>query len=300
MPARASSKKIAAVVPTHNRLAMLKDCITAMRGQSRKLDEIIVVNNGCTDGTGEWLASQSDLTVVKQDNLGSAGGFYAGLKLAYQNGHDWVWCADDDSSAAPQALEFLTRCPYFEKENTGFLASLVLWTDGSVHSMNVMNPVFVKEWIGTILDERCFGVSSAAWAGMMVSRAAIAKVGYPIREFFAWSDDSEYSTRISEQFRCYAVLDSKLIHRTKENVGADSQIDPYDTRSIKIRCYYRNAVANGLLAHVNLLRRLKRMAVFVASEFVRAKSWGRKLAVLRFSAAGILLYLKIRKIDLRK
>ena len=84
MPTNASPKKIAAVVPTHNRLAMLKDCITAMRGQTRKLDEIIVVNNGCTDGTGEWLASQSDLTFVKQDNLGSAGGFYAGLKLACQ------------------------------------------------------------------------------------------------------------------------------------------------------------------------------------------------------------------------
>jgi GT2 family glycosyltransferase len=166
--------------------------------------------------------------------------------------------------------------------------------------MNVMNPVFVKEWVGTILDERCFGVSSAAWAGMMVSRDAIAKVGYPIREFFAWSDDSEYSTRISEHFHCYAVLDSKLIHRTRANAGADSQTDPYDTKSIKVRCYYRNAVANGLLANVSLLRRLKRMAVFVTSEFARAKSWGRRLAVLRFSAAGVLLYLKIRKIDLHQ
>jgi len=59
-------------------------------------------------------------------------------------------------------------------------------------------------------------------------------------------------------------------------------------------------VANGLLAHVSLIRRLKRMAVFVTSEFARAKSWGRKLAVLRFSAAGILLYLKIRKIDVHQ
>jgi GT2 family glycosyltransferase len=166
--------------------------------------------------------------------------------------------------------------------------------------MNVMNPVFVKEWVGTILDERCFGVSSAAWAGMMVSRDAIAKVGYPIREFFAWSDDSEYSSRISEQFHCYAVLDSKLIHRTMENVGSNMQADPYDTRSTKVRCYYRNAVANGLLAHVSLIRRLKRMAVFVTSEFAGAKSWGRKLAVLRFSAAGVMLYLKIRKIDLHQ
>jgi len=299
MPANASPKKIAAVVLTHNRLAMLKDSIKAMRAQTRKPDEIIVVNNDSTDGTDEWLATQPDLTVIRHKNLGT-GGFYTGIKAAFQKGHDWIWVHDDDSFPLPDALEALTRCPHFEKETTGFLASLVLWKDGSVHNMNVMNPAFVSEWMGTVLDERCFRVTSAAWTGMMFSRVAVAKVGYPIKEFFLWSDDSEYSSRVGEHFRCYAVLDSKLIHQTKENVGADSQTDPYDTKSIKVRCYYRNAVANGLLAHVSLIRRLKRMAVFVTSEFIRAKSWGRKLAVLRFSAAGILLYLKIHKIDLHQ
>jgi GT2 family glycosyltransferase len=300
MSANASPKKVAAVVLTHDRLPLLKDCVEGLRKQTRRPDEIIIVNNDSHDGTNEWLAAQPDLTVINQANLGTGGGFYAGIKAAFQKGHDWIWCHDDDSYPLPQALEFLTRCPYFDKDDTGFLASLVLWKDGSVHTMNVMNPVFVKEWMGTVLDERCFGVTSAAWTGMMFSRAAVAKAGYPIKEFFLWSDDSEYSSRISQHFRCFAVLDSKLIHQTKENVGADKQTDPYDTRSMKVRYYYRNAVANGMLAPVSLIRRLKRIAVFVASEFINAKSWGRRLAVLRFSTAGFWFYLKVRKIDVHQ
>jgi hypothetical protein len=125
-------------------------------------------------------------------------------------------------------------------------------------------------------------------------------VGYPIKEFFIWSDDSEYTARISAQFRCFAVLESKIIHQTKENVGSENQTDPYDTRSIKVKCYYRNGVTVTLLARASLIRRLKRVAVRVIEEFIHAKSWGRRLAVLRFSAAGVWLYLKLRKADLHK
>lgn len=47
--------RIAAVVVTYNRLDLLKECINSIRQQTRKLDEIIVVNNSSTDGTLEWL-----------------------------------------------------------------------------------------------------------------------------------------------------------------------------------------------------------------------------------------------------
>ena len=41
--------KIVAVVVTHNRLLLLHECIDALRKQTRKLDEIIVVNNDSND-----------------------------------------------------------------------------------------------------------------------------------------------------------------------------------------------------------------------------------------------------------
>ena len=72
--------KIATVVVTYNRLELLKDCIESLRNQTRKIDEIFVINNSSTDGTEEWLSRQNDLTTITQPNTGGAGGFYTGTK----------------------------------------------------------------------------------------------------------------------------------------------------------------------------------------------------------------------------
>lgn len=47
--------KIIAVVVTYNRLSLLKRNLDCLR-QNKPLSSIIVVNNGSTDGTAEWLA----------------------------------------------------------------------------------------------------------------------------------------------------------------------------------------------------------------------------------------------------
>ena len=73
--------RIAAVVVTFNRIDLLKSCIDSLQNQSRKLDEIIIVNNSSTDGTFEWLNEQRNLTVITQSNSGSISGRYTDIKI---------------------------------------------------------------------------------------------------------------------------------------------------------------------------------------------------------------------------
>ena len=61
--------KIIAVVVTYNRLELLKRSMDSC-GRTNRLSDIIVVNNGSTDGTKEWLDKQDDLTVIHQSNVG--------------------------------------------------------------------------------------------------------------------------------------------------------------------------------------------------------------------------------------
>ncbi|MBK6634329.1 MAG: glycosyltransferase [Chitinophagaceae bacterium] len=75
-------EKVIAVVVTYNREALLSECITALRNQSRPLDAILIVNNGSTDGTETWLNQQNDLFFINQQNVGSSGGFSAGINWA--------------------------------------------------------------------------------------------------------------------------------------------------------------------------------------------------------------------------
>lgn len=210
-PERKSS--VAAVVVTYNRLALLQECIAALRAQTRRPDEIIVVNNSSTDGTAEWLSTQSDLTVITQENLGSSGGQYAGIKTAYQKGHEWFWCMDDDTIAAPTALERLCATPYISNPKTGFLACLVTHEKGQAIPGGWFVPADAARWSQTVLSDRCVAVDMSTFVALMVSRNAVETVGLPMKSFFIMTDDWEFTTRISHQFSGYCVLDSLVVHK---------------------------------------------------------------------------------------
>ena len=98
-------EKAIAVVVSYNRRALLSECITALRNQTQKLDAILVVNNGSTDDTEQWLKEQTDVIFITQKNLGSSGGFNAGISWAYKNGYSWIWCMDDDGYPKEDALQ---------------------------------------------------------------------------------------------------------------------------------------------------------------------------------------------------
>lgn len=74
--------KVTAVVVTYNRVNLLQRVVKALESQTIGLYKILVVNNGSTDGTKEWLDSQTNLTVIHQDNVGGSGGFYRGINEA--------------------------------------------------------------------------------------------------------------------------------------------------------------------------------------------------------------------------
>jgi GT2 family glycosyltransferase len=213
--------RVAAIVVTHNRLGMLKENLAALRGQTRKPDEIVVVNNGSVDGTAEWLAAQPDLRVIQQEDFGASGGQSVGIKAAYLQGNDWVWCMDDDAIPDADALEQLLKCPKALDSRTGFLCSFVRWTDGNICLMTAPNVHPDYSSLIGLFPQGLLRLSSASFVSILIHRRAVAAKGLPLREMFLWFSDEEYSRRISDDFDGYQVLASKVEHRSKSNYWVD-------------------------------------------------------------------------------
>ena len=224
--------KITAVIVTYNRLGLLKTCLKSVQEQSRKPDEIIVINNGSTDNTQEWLSAQNVTTYTKENN-GGAGGFSYGIKTAYNNGTDWIWLMDDDVIPENDALQQLVNTLEDlgeQQEKVGFLASKVLWTDHSVHEMNktypLENPVKLKKLAFPTGTKLPF-VQFATFVSMLLSAKAVAKVGLPIKEYFIWCDDIEYSKRIIASSLAGLLADrSVVIHQSPTNNPSNVFYDP--------------------------------------------------------------------------
>ena len=125
---------VVAVLVTFNRLNLLKKAVSAVENQTRKPDHIVIVDNGSTDGTSEWLSGKKNVVLVQQDNIGSAGGQNSGIKAAIEHNADWIWCMDDDVEPNPSCLAELEQAA-IKHPNSGFLNSLVIGDDGI--TMNV-------------------------------------------------------------------------------------------------------------------------------------------------------------------
>ena len=72
------------VILTYNKLNYTKKCIESIRKYTCKESyEIIVVDNASTDGTIEWLKTQSDIiTIFNKENLGFPKGCNQGIEIA--------------------------------------------------------------------------------------------------------------------------------------------------------------------------------------------------------------------------
>ena len=114
--------RVAVVVVTYNRKALLVECLEALLNQTHAPERILVIDNAATDGTPELLAQMGLLNEPSiwyqrlEENLGGAGGFEIGMRLAYSHlDCDWFWLMDDDTIPTPAALE---RGPPPKKETT--------------------------------------------------------------------------------------------------------------------------------------------------------------------------------------
>lgn len=99
---------VSVVVPAYNAQETIRRCVESILGQEDVDLELIVVDDGSTDGTGalldEMAAADSRLHVVHQKNRGRSAARNAGMDLARGT---WIAFCDADDYYLPGALRHL-------------------------------------------------------------------------------------------------------------------------------------------------------------------------------------------------
>lgn len=241
--------KTVCVVVTYNRLGLLKKCIEAVKKQTFKDFDIIVVNNGSTDGTEEWLKSIKDLNVLSQPNLGGSGGFHNGLQYAYDKGYDYFWIMDDDGEPDKECLYKLMS--------------------GAIRGFHYVAPMlYTKEykchWPYLLkLSENYLSHGGGPFNAILLSRKLIETIGLPNIHYFIWGDEFEFLNRVRENyFHTTLIKDAIHYHKIPEN----------NKNSIDNRIYFkiRNLIWNTRLSNGILRSKLNfySSTIFVVLKFV--------------------------------
>lgn len=251
--------KVVAVVVTYNRKDLLRQCIDHLMAQRGTVPDILVIDNASTDGTAEMMMPLVRAGQIRYentgDNLGGAGGFEYGTRVALRCGYEYVWLMDDDTLPRPDALDALIRAGG-ELGRFGYLSSVALWTDGELCRMNVQRDVRMHNIRDFSAEQIPSG--AATFVSLLVPASVMREVGLPIGAFFIWADDLEYTRRISRRYPCYVVRDSVVVHCCATNNGGNISTDVPE-RIPRYRLAYRNEVyvyrREGMRGAVHLLLR---------------------------------------------
>ncbi|OHB53126.1 MAG: hypothetical protein A2Y10_07045 [Planctomycetes bacterium GWF2_41_51] len=221
-----------AIVVTFNRKELLLKCLQAIREQTLAVDKILIMDNASTDRTPEALLENGIINelpplvlnepwekefitkpngngnVVKlfyirmHKNTGGSGGFHQGIKIAYENGAKRMWLMDDDGLPEKNCLAELIKisCKWID-----YIAPNLFNEKGESH---------FKGLLATTKND-VISFKGGPFNGIIISRDIVKQIGYPMKNFFLWGDEYEYTNRIYEAgFVMITVKDAKFFHKS--------------------------------------------------------------------------------------
>jgi rhamnopyranosyl-N-acetylglucosaminyl-diphospho-decaprenol beta-1,3/1,4-galactofuranosyltransferase len=244
-------------VVTFNRRALLERMLDAL-GSTPGLAEIVVVDNASTDGTGVWLASRAGSTngvpvhaATLGENLGGAGGFHEGMRLALERGADLIWLMDDDGVPVDGSLarllehqdEFDFWGPAVLAEQDPSKLCFPIRIPGSTQVVHAMSRVEEAAVDGVIADV------VIPFNGVLVTRELAEKIGLPREEFFIWGDDVEYLWRARKAgARVGTVVGAHFLHPATDDLGTPLMFGRttynHSPSDLKHYCMARNNTVN--------------------------------------------------------
>jgi N-acetylglucosaminyl-diphospho-decaprenol L-rhamnosyltransferase len=196
-----TSDAIAVVIVTHNSAGHVEETLAALLPQLREDDELIVVDNGSSDGTGAVVRGAAPRARVmdQQRNLGFAGGASAGAASA---GAPLLLFLNPDARPAPGCLDAL-RHVAVERPDWGAWQALVTMEGGT--AINTAGNV--AHFLGMGWAGRCGQPISAApaapeevgfasGAALVVRTESWRRTGGFDERFFMYCEDLDLSLRL--------------------------------------------------------------------------------------------------------
>jgi GT2 family glycosyltransferase len=221
------TESVAVVIVTYNRADLLSRMLDGLAVQTRPVDAIFVVDNASTDHTREILTARREhpelpLQVThSEENLGGAGGFRLGVRLAYDAGHDRIWLVDDDVVPAVDCLEVLLAAdePCVAAIREDVRGVLV---EKAALDFDLGNPLSIRPKRSSVdntfadrsdMPERV-ELQNVSFEGFMFRREVVDTIGLPDASYFIFYDDVDFAMRARRAgYRIWGLRDAVLVRQ---------------------------------------------------------------------------------------
>ncbi len=273
--------RVATVIVTFDRSALLVRALRALAAQTRPPEGVVVVDNASSDDTLKVLARDFSLVdVVKMDeNVGVNAGLAVGMQRARELGFDAFWLMDDDSEPEPVALHELVRAlESGHADVVGFRGGTLRF--GWIHHWKGSDAVRTRPR----LAPGVYAMDFALVDGTLIPRRVVDAVGYPPEDYFMMIGDIEYTYRMTLRgFRTGVLERDRMRNAALGSCGGPSGKLPW-------RAYYkaRNHVRMALeYRSPTLLAGCFARQVYLLAGLCARREWVRARALVRGVVDGL-------------
>ena len=171
MPINENKYKISVVIPTLNRINTLQRALDSVINQTYKPAEIIVVDNGSSDGTLKFLREQyPKITILTENKIGVSSARNKGIKKSI---NQWIALLDSDDAWHPRKLEIQTSMLDSALKEYNLIHTDEVWFRNNKH----INQMKKHKKQGGYIFERCLSLCCISPSSVLFKKNILDKVG---------------------------------------------------------------------------------------------------------------------------
>ena len=181
---------VSVIIPTYNRKKFLKQAINSVIKQTYQNLELIIIDDGSSDKTIEYLKKKK-LKYFKKNNKGVSAARNKGIKKA---SYDWIAFLDSDDRWHPKKMEnqinYLIKNPKYKVCHTD-----EIWIK---NSLRINQHKKHKKFGGKIFD-KCLEMCKISPSSVIIKKEIFQKIGF-FNEKLPACEDYDLWLRISAKF----------------------------------------------------------------------------------------------------
>ncbi|MEJ2154764.1 MAG: glycosyltransferase [Desulfobacteraceae bacterium] len=217
---------ISVIIPTFNRCGYLGQAIDSVLNQTYPADELIVVDDGSTDGTSDLLAAYTDrLTVIRQINQGVSAARNAGIRQSHGT---YIALLDSDDYWLPEKL----------KEQHAFFDShpdaVICQTEETwIRNAKRINPKKRHQKFSGMIFEKNLPLCLVSPSAVMIRKGLFEEVGL-FDESLPACEDYDMWLRISWKYPIHLVDTPLVVKRGghSDQLSSMAELDKYRIQAL--------------------------------------------------------------------
>jgi len=229
--------EVSVIIPTHNRAAFLEEAIESILFQDYKDFELIVVDDGSTDGTRELIRTYGERVIyLHQDNKGVSCARNRGIENSTGK---YIAFLDSDDKWLPKKLS--SQIDFFSCNTDAMICHTEeIWVRNGVR----VNPMKKHKKYSGMIFERVLPLCIVSPSSVMIRRDLFLGIGL-FDESLPACEDYDLWLRIASRFPVYLLETPLMIKRGGHKDQLSSKFVGLDRFRIKALV---NILESGVLS----------------------------------------------------